>query len=617
MPDLQQHISEFQLKVEGNLVTVDNIARLELVSALNRPALVTLSIHDPGDPANGWSVSDDAKWKIGKALEVAIGAGDSQATPVFKGEITSVSFEAEAGLNYLTVRAHDKLQRMFHGAKFKTFADSKHSDVMSQVISNSGLSASVDSLSVEHPFVVQADLSDGEMLARLAAENGFVFYMRNDTVHCTRPAWSGSGPTLNYGEELQRFRVTQSSEAVATKVKVTAWDPQTKAAIVAEQTTVKTNGAALTKEVAEEFKSYASEAPLQITGIGAPDQSGAQALADAVADRLGDTGRTAEGLTLQCPELLAGAVIDIQKVPTAFEGKYFVTEARHVMAAGSYEIEFRCSGALDLSLSALGRPSTSPSPAQPLHHPQALTVLPAVVTDTMFSEMQQGTLPSVKVKIPYLDDASSMHWMRIVCPGTGKNFSSMFLPEVGDEVLAVFEGGDLQRGYVLGGLYNGEDIPLEPFDADVDAGEGHLKRGFASTNKQHVLLWDKSGEEHIDILGKEKVVLADKESQQVMLDATNKKILVKAGENSFEIDASANKITIKSNGEMAFEAMNNISIKSTSGKISIEASAGDLEMKGMNVKAEANAKIEVKGNAGANLESPAITVVKGSLVQIN
>ena len=41
----------------------------------------------------------------------------------------------------------------------------------------------------------------------------------------------------------------------------------------------------------------------------------------------------------------------------------------------------------------------------------------------------------------------------------GTNRGIWFVPDVDDEVLVAFEGGDPRRPYVLGGLWNGKDAP--------------------------------------------------------------------------------------------------------------------------------------------------------------
>ena len=58
----------------------------------------------------------------------------------------------------------------------------------------------------------------------------------------------------------------------------------------------------------------------------------------------------------------------------------------------------------------------------------------------------------VKLTFPWLSDNYVSDWARTVQPGAGKDRGAMVVPEVGDEVLAAFEQGDIRRPYVLGGL---------------------------------------------------------------------------------------------------------------------------------------------------------------------
>jgi hypothetical protein len=51
--------------------------------------------------------------------------------------------------------------------------------------------------------------------------------------------------------------------------------------------------------------------------------------------------------------------------------------------------------------------------------------------------------------------------------------------------------------------------------------------------------------------------------------------------------------------------------------VEIKSSGGDVKASGLNVTMAAQANFKASGNAGANLESSAMAVVKGSMVKIN
>ena len=47
-------------------------------------------------------------------------------------------------------------------------------------------------------------------------------------------------------------------------------------------------------------------------------------------------------------------------------------------------------------------------------------------------------------------------WIRVVQPYTGGGKGFYFVPEIGEEVMIDFEGGNAERPFVLGAHYNGE-----------------------------------------------------------------------------------------------------------------------------------------------------------------
>lgn len=66
----------------------------------------------------------------------------------------------------------------------------------------------------------------------------------------------------------------------------------------------------------------------------------------------------------------------------------------------------------------------------------------------------------VKVKIPLMGMPES-NWARMASWMAGKERGAFCLPEVEDEVLVAFENGDVNRPYIIGSLWNGQDLPPE------------------------------------------------------------------------------------------------------------------------------------------------------------
>lgn len=101
----------------------------------------------------------------------------------------------------------------------------------------------------------------------------------------------------------------------------------------------------------------------------------------------------------------------------------------------------------------------------------------------------------VKVSYPWMDDQEESYWARVVQPYAGNERGMFFMPEVGDEVVVVFEMGDFNQPMVIGGTWNGQDEPPEPGDPD---GSNHHK--IIETRSGHKLHFcDEPGAEFIQL----------------------------------------------------------------------------------------------------------------------
>ena len=119
-------------------------------------------------------------------------------------------------------------------------------------------------------------------------------------------------------------------------------------------------------------------------------------------------------------------------------------------------------------------------------------------------------LGRVKVRLPWAPDAAGgayEAWARLATLMGGSNRGSWFVPDVDDEVLMAFEGGDPRYPYVLGGLWNGRDKPPQSMDS---SGRNSTKV-IRSRNGVKLTLDDSDGQERfvVETPGGQKVSLTD------------------------------------------------------------------------------------------------------------
>ncbi|MCU0497607.1 MAG: phage baseplate assembly protein V [Anaerolineae bacterium] len=261
---------------------------------------------------------------------------------------------------------------------------------------------------------------------------------------------------------------------------------------------------------------------------------------------------------------------------------------------------------------------------EPDHHKRFYGVVIGVVTNNKDPEK----LARIKVSFPWLSAESESNWARIAMPMTGSLMGTFFLPEVGDEVLVMFEHGMVEYPYIVGSLWNGVEKPPQTNEDGknnfrliktrsghqlmFDDTEGAENITVTSKSKHTVLMQDKSGEEKIEVKSKSgHIVRLDDKSGSEKVE-----VIDKSGNNSIVITSTDNTITVKANGKLVMEAQQDVTITSKTGKVSIEGIGVAINSKA-ELTIQATSTADIKSNAPMTLQSSAIMNVKGSLVNIN
>lgn len=231
-------------------------------------------------------------------------------------------------------------------------------------------------------------------------------------------------------------------------------------------------------------------------------------------------------------------------------------------------------------------------------------------------------LGRVKVDFPWLgeaaeavsissqDDRAHSAWARVATLMAGPGRGIWLIPEVGDEVLVAFEHGDLDRPFVLGSLWNGDDAPPESMDG---AGENNI-RSIRSRSGHKIVLDDSDG--------KESILIVDKTGDNsIFIDSANNAMEVKV-KGDLTIKVGGN-VTLQADGKLDVQTKQDVSVK-TDMNLKLEASMGGSLKASTSAEIKSDATLKLEGSAQAELKGAmvsvngsAMTEVKGGLVKIN
>lgn len=228
----------------------------------------------------------------------------------------------------------------------------------------------------------------------------------------------------------------------------------------------------------------------------------------------------------------------------------------------------------------------------------------------------------VCVTIPTRDTgANELKWARVAMPSGGGKWGHYFLPEVGDQVLLAFEGGNIEKPYVIGCVQKtGDKFLKDAVDKDNQFKKITTRHGTTITFE------DNSGDEaggkdklFLETAGKRLLILMDNENEKIRISEKNKEDFIemytKEGSGTLTVQIKS-KITFKVGDKIT------MTLNGESGAVSIKADTIALE--GTNqVKAKSDSAVkleaaQVSANAGSTLklESSGAASVKGATVGI-
>ncbi|WP_299434349.1 phage baseplate assembly protein V [uncultured Maribacter sp.] len=228
-------------------------------------------------------------------------------------------------------------------------------------------------------------------------------------------------------------------------------------------------------------------------------------------------------------------------------------------------------------------------------------------SDTQTAVVMENTDPEgmarIKVQFPWQKlTGETTPWIRVVTPHGGGDKGFHFIPEIGEEVLVGFEGGNAERPYMMGSLYHGKAAA----------------NGFMSDNNDIKSIRTRSGHtiELNDLDGTESITISDKNGSMINYN-TQKKTITIASEEKIII---ASKFISMHADDIEFHSKNTKNVSSEaftaqSGNSSISVVPDSVMHKSAEVSIEGDETKISSTNLTAN--SKANTLINGAMVKLN
>ena len=563
------------IKVLNDGAEVECIPRLvsvETLCSIGRIATATVTFQDHSQE---FEVAESEAFAEGSALEVRIGRDNDEPECVFKGTVTNRALNlSKDGAMFVVTARHDAY-KMTLERHFRCFEEITDADAITQICGEYGLDAQTDSTPVSHEKLFQYNCTVWDFVTMRAEAAGLLLCTVPDGIRAMKPD-PGAEPvlTVRNGLSLIRFQMETNGKDRFAKIATDAWNYSSQEADSAQADTggddYKT-GVTDNKTMASNVGNDTLNLHL-LSGQTAPDAMEMVGKAQAMRNDLSRmTGKmTAVGFAPVFPL----DNVSFEEVSKAFGGTALVSSVLQEYAASGWETTFGL---------GLG-PEPFHERFSNIDSPSADGVLPSAqglqiaVVDALAGDPQSEE--RIRVKMAGNQEASI--WARVAQPDAGDGRGFEFMPEIGDEVVVGFLGGNPSEGIVLGMLHsNGKASPIEKND------DNNIK-GIVSREGLRLEFDDEGKQVTIETPGGNSIKVSD-DSKGIVLE-----------------DQNGNKVTLDQNG-ISLESAKDISIKAQ----------GDVKVEGVNINLKANAQLVAKGGASSEFSSGGNTVVKGAVVQIN
>lgn len=571
------------IKVKGKAIDDKlQIIRVQVDAAIGRLPEAQVTLLSGSIAENSFPEADNADFEVGSPISMAAVYGSGSDQQLFKGLIVAKRLRVTRGAPQLELFCVDKAAGLTHTRKSDFYMKKKDSDVMTQIITDAGLTASVTATTDAERDIVRHTCTDWGFLRSLADRAGHVLTISGGKVTSAPPKTDDAAVlTVTLGMDIISFDARVDAQTTIGGAKAEAWSSDTQKLVssVGADPVAGAWGTSKPGELAKVLggREHVLATPLEISAADLKTVADARTLRSALATIQGTC--TFQGSAKAVPD----AVIELVGMGERFGGKAYIHGVRHTIDDGAWTTETRLGLPDDWNVDS-GRfeGESAAGLTAPIHGLQIGKVVQ--VNDDPDKKLR------IKISLPMICTPPPVVWARYAQPYASDAAGIQFMPEVDDEVVVAFLNADPNAPVVVGSLHNAKapqaDTPVQK----------NMIKGIVTREKMK-----------IEFDEDKKVITVETPGGNVVtLDDENKAITL--------TDCNKNKIEMNESG-ITLSSPKDITIKAD-GKVDVAATQ-DATMKGMNVTVEAQTSFTGKGGASAEVSASGQTTVKGSMVMIN
>lgn len=490
----------------------------------------TFSIIVPDDALDTYEgfVMENSKKLLGKKISLSYWQYGSE-NQVFSGIVTGLKNRKESGYGKLVITGHSPSILLENGRADRSFEQLSLSQIVKEIGVNypqeGKIHAEEQKLNVRRvlSYTVQSQESDFGFIQRLAMRYGEYFYYNGKELIFGNKA----EPVLELSEGRELIELEFELGLRAQGFSGLTYDAEKGESIQHNAQEVQTEWKenALQAVAVQASKQLFGNAPKSVFSGSEKSQELEEMLLKEKENReslIWVRGRSRDS------RLKNGSRAKLTDINGRAMETYRIVEIRHYYNGDEYYNEF-------VGVSDVLHPPYQDSGAFPKSHEQMGRVV---------ENADPLGLGRVRVQMMWQEAGSEKTpWIRLLQPHSGSGKGFYFVPEIGEEVLVGFQGGNAEKPYVIGAQYNGKE-----------------KSGYADNENNIKAVHTRSGT---------KIILNDSEGSILIEDPSG---------NTYHMDGQGN-IKVSAPKNISFTAGQNINISAgqnitTTAGMNISASAG-------------------------------------------